>query len=117
MRAPAICALAAVLVAVVACEDTESYVFGGRTYDATAGCVANAYAPIEVVDGEGSDSSCPNRCVRFAGKLYITTLCGPLPSGATDPGAGDPECAAALVAPSCDDAPPETTADGGDAGH
>lgn len=116
MRA-VICALAGLVLAVVACEETDSHVFGGRRYDATAKCVASAYSPIEVVDGDGTDSNCPNRCVRFTEHLYITTVCGPLPSGAADPGVGDPECADALVAPSCEAATEPTADAGSDAGH
>lgn len=116
MRA-VICALAGLVLAVVACEKTDSHVFGGRPYDAAAKCVASAYAPIEVVDGDGSESNCPNRCVRFQEKLYITTICGPLPSGATEPGAGDPACADALGAPSCDGEAEPTPDAGTDAGH
>lgn len=82
---------------VVACDDRRVYVYTGARYDEAAGCL-ESYSPIEVVPGEGASAKCSPRCVSFDGKLYISTVCPPLPLGAevVQPDAG--ACAAALRA-------------------
>jgi hypothetical protein len=83
--------------AIGACIKTESYVYSAQKYDPAAGCVA-AYASVELVNGPGVGSQCPATCLRVGGDLYVSTMCPPLPTIATEVPAGASDCLAALAA-------------------
>jgi hypothetical protein len=97
-----------------ACIRTESYVYSAQKYDPTAACVA-AYAPVELVNGPGAGSRCPATCLTVDGELYVSTMCPPLPSIASDVAADSTECKAALAA-AATGGTCEAPADGGKSG-
>jgi hypothetical protein len=101
-----------------ACIRTESYVYSAQKYDPAAACVS-AYSPIELVTGPGVGSRCPATCLTMGGELYVSTMCPPLPTIATDVAADSPDCKAALAAAATGgtcEAPADggTSGDGGD---
>lgn len=92
--------LAAGSALAVACIEVDSYVYSAQKYDAANACVGDYHA-IEVIDGKGAKSTCPNACFEVNGELYVSTLCPPLPAIATAVASSTPDCKAALAAPSC----------------
>lgn len=109
----------AALASVVAC-DVPFYVYSARRWNAADACV-EPYVPIDRVEGEGADSSCPAVCLSVGAQLYVSTVCPPLPPSATEVPATDPICRAALDAANRDricGEPAEGGADGeADAGE
>lgn len=121
MRAPLlrsaglVATLAAGLTAFAfACEGPQSYVYSAQRYDPAADCLA-AYAPVEVVNGEGASSMCPSMCMTVGDALYVSSMCPPLPSVATAVPADAVECIAALAAARRDTRTCDELADSDDA--
>lgn len=83
--------------AIGACIKTESYVYTAQKYDPAADCVA-AYAPVELVNGPGAGSQCPPACLTVGADLYVSTMCPPVPTIATEVAPDASDCAAALAA-------------------
>ncbi|MDB4936565.1 MAG: hypothetical protein JWP87_3537 [Labilithrix sp.] len=79
------------------CLRIESYVYTAQKYDPTADCV-HAYAPIERVSGSGASSLCPATCFTVGDDLYVSTMCPPLPTIASEVEANDSACIAAIAA-------------------
>lgn len=102
---------------IFACETTESYVYSAQKYDPTADCLA-PYAPVEIVNGEGASANCPNVCLALGDDLYVSSMCTPLPIGATPVAADAGPCIAALAAAArdagtCEDLGASTGEEGG----
>lgn len=109
--------LAAALTAViVACEGTEHYVYSAQKFDPIADCLA-PYAPVEIVNGEGANASCPNVCLAVGDDLYVSSMCTPLPIGATAVAADAGPCIAALAAATRDAGTCEDLGASGEAGR
>lgn len=89
--------LAAAATIVVACSDAKVYVYTAQKWNPAASCLEE-YVPIETVDGDGADSTCPAACLSVGDDLYVSTLCPPLPANATPVPATDPVCKEALAA-------------------
>ncbi len=86
----------------VGCEDTPVYVYSAQHLDVAGNCL-EAYAPLDRVEGSRTSSTCPPLCLRIEDELYISHVCPPFPTGAELLEPSDPDCAAALQAPSCDE--------------
>jgi len=108
--------LAAGSALAAACIEVDSYVYSAQKYDAANACVGDYHA-IEIIDGKGAKSTCPNACFEVNGELYVSTVCPPLPAIATAVASSTPDCKAALAAPSCSspgDGGEEDSGDGGE---
>jgi hypothetical protein len=116
-----------VLAAGVACEKADAYVYSARRYDSARVCL-EPYHPVEVVEGPGAAATCPETCIGVGDDVFLTTMCPPLPTIATELPADNEACVAARNASrtTCDEAaeldaaadgdsstPPEDDAGGG----
>ena len=82
LAAVSLASLASLALALASCEDVRSYVYTAMAYDPVNACV-NAYAPVEVVQGEGASATCAPICLTVGSTLYVSTMCPPLPDIAT----------------------------------
>ncbi|MDF2695530.1 MAG: hypothetical protein K0S65_3913 [Labilithrix sp.] len=87
-------AVALAVAASVACEAADSYVYTARRYDAARACL-ELYRPVEVVEGPGVAATCPETCIGVGDDVFLTTMCPPLPTIATELAAEDEGCIAA----------------------
>lgn len=87
-------AVALAVAAGVACEAADSYVYTARRYDAARACLA-PYRPVEVVEGPGAAATCPETCIGVGDDVFLTTMCPPLPTIATELASDDEGCVAA----------------------
>lgn len=85
------------VVVLASCDDVDSYLYPAQKVDLAASCV-EAYAPLEIVNGNGGNSECPGTCLSYNGALYVSQVCPPVPPSAEllDPDSGD--CIAAIAA-------------------
>ena len=82
------------------CDESGPRIYTAQPYLAALGCLS-AYTPISLVETHDVSALCEPVCLRIGAALYVSTLCAPYPGESTQPPASDPECAAALAAPSC----------------
>ncbi|MBX3209818.1 MAG: hypothetical protein KF764_32600 [Labilithrix sp.] len=97
LRRAALGALTLALVAAAACEGAGSYVFTAQRFDASAACL-EPYRAVEVVEGPGVAATCPASCLTVGAEVFVTTMCPPLPTIATELAEGDEACVAARAA-------------------
>jgi hypothetical protein len=93
-------ALAALGLALVACDDSGPYLFQAEQYDPVQGCVDD-YNVIDNIDGTDPGALCSPVCLTNMGVYYVTTECAPYPYGFTQvglDGSVDPTCVAAIAA-------------------
>lgn len=93
------CAVAAAALcgALASCVSAESYVYTAQRYDPNAKCL-ESYTAIEVVNGSNAYSACAPTCLRVGGDIFVSTMCPPLPSIATEVPSDESACGAALAA-------------------
>jgi hypothetical protein len=86
------------------CDESGPRIYTAQPYRALLGCL-DAYAPLSLVEARDVGALCDPVCLRLGASLYVSTVCAPYPGDATLSPPDDPECAAALLAPSCDALP------------
>ncbi len=96
LAALALATAAVAAAAGIACESPESYVFSARRFDEAGQCL-EPYVPIEVVAGPGASARCALRCLSVGTETYVSALCPPLPTNATELPTDDEACKAALA--------------------
>jgi hypothetical protein len=84
------------------CNESGPRVYTAQAYRAAFNCL-DAYAPLSLVEARDVSSLCAPVCLRVGVSLYVSTVCAPYPGESVLAGPDDAECAAALVAPSCED--------------
>jgi hypothetical protein len=89
--------LAALASLAFACVRTEAYLYSAQKYDPAADCVTG-YESVELVNGTGASSQCEPSCLSVNGELYVSTMCPPLPTIATEVPVDSGACVAALAA-------------------
>ena len=89
-----IAGLAALGLVAAACGDDDHYVYSARRYDALHACL-DPYKSIDLIAGDAISSKCAPACFRLGNELYTSTVCPPLPTGATPIDGADPQCVAA----------------------
>jgi hypothetical protein len=77
-------------------------VYTAQRHSVEAGCL-ETYAPIGLVEAETVSALCPPVCLLLGEDLYVSTLCPPYPAETSVEPEDSEGCAAALVAPLCDD--------------
>jgi hypothetical protein len=82
------------MAAIIACETADSYVYTARRYDPIGACL-EPYKAVEVVDGPGAAATCPESCLVVGTEVFVTTMCPPLPTIATELEADAADCIAA----------------------
>jgi hypothetical protein len=88
-----------------ACDESGPRVYTAQHYRADLACI-ETYAPLGLVEAEDLSSLCEPVCLSEGEELYVSTVCAPYPLEASVEPLDSEGCAAALVAPSCDDAEP-----------
>ena len=93
--------LAALALALAACDSGSYYLYTASQYDSRQGCVTAPQA-LDVEIGNDPGSSCGAKCLTAPGVdggavVYASTMCGPTPVGA-DVSGSNPMCAAAIAA-------------------
>jgi hypothetical protein len=91
--------LVGAVAAAAACDAADSYVYTARRYDADAACL-HPYHAVEVVEGPGAAATCPETCLTVGNEVFVTTMCPPLPTIATELEANAEACIAARRASS-----------------
>lgn len=79
-----------------ACNDVAPSVYTARAYEPDAMCLDD-YVPIGLVDTDTLSSLCPPTCLDVGGSLYVSTVCAPFPTEATEAKPASPECVQALA--------------------
>lgn len=105
-------AVTAALAAAAACESADSYVYTAQRFDAAAACL-EPYRAVEVVEGPGVAATCPASCLTVGVEVFVTTMCPPLPTIATELALDDEACVAArgALGTTCGKEPADTDAD------
>lgn len=94
--------LLAWLGASLGCDESGPRIFTAREYRPLPGCL-EAYAPLSLVEASDVSALCDPVCLRVADRLYVSTVCAPYPLEASLAEPDEAACAAALVAPGCDE--------------
>lgn len=84
------------------CDESGPRVYTAQPYRAALGCL-DAYTPLSLVEARDVGAQCGPVCLRLGASLYVSSVCSPYPVEATLASRGDAECAAALLAPQCDE--------------
>jgi hypothetical protein len=87
------------------CDESGPRVFTAQRYRADLACL-ETYAPLGLVEAEDVGALCEPVCLSEDEELFISTVCPPYPAEASVEPADSEGCAAALAAPSCDEAEP-----------
>jgi hypothetical protein len=103
MKRALIGALGCLAAAAWGCDGSGPRVYTAQRHAVEAGCL-ETYAPIGLVEAEAVSSLCPPVCLRLGEDLYVSTVCPPYPAEASVEAEDSEACAAALAAPSCDEA-------------
>ena len=97
-RASALAATATLAtIATAACVSADSYVYTAQRFDPAGACL-EPYRAVEVVEGPGVAATCEASCLTVGGDVFVTTMCPPLPTVATELASDDAACMAALAA-------------------
>jgi hypothetical protein len=84
------------------CAESGPRVFSAQRYRADLGCV-EGYAALGLVEAEDVGAFCEPVCLSQNEELFVSTVCPPYPALASLEPPETLDCAAALVAPSCDE--------------
>jgi hypothetical protein len=85
------------------CDESGPRVFTAQRYRPDLACL-EIYAPLGLVEAEDVGALCEPVCLAQDEELFVSTVCPPYPAAASVEPSDNEACAAALAAPSCDDA-------------
>jgi hypothetical protein len=88
------------------CDESGPRIYAAQPYRALLDCL-ETYVPLSLVEARDVGALCDPVCLRLGASLYVSTVCAPYPSETTLVPPEDEECAAALLAPSCAELPPD----------